>query len=370
MEILERAAKLAAEWHDSRRTHTIGETEPVDLQPRDAELIEFGHDPHSRRAVLSVRLAAGWQFSFFLDQKMEEQFRIRAARRAHEAKASTSPFITVADDIDWLRSEWCVLHEPPSDADLRRGSAALRRLLVEDLIGDAWRHYGFERQPRVIGPDVQALAAANGFSMNHIAWLVGGGACLNGIEAAMIGAVRAFNLTTGKGPDAEEGFALQLVSTMRDARDPPPVPAGSLDELVRRSWYLNEYLDAPGAVGMGRAISRRRIVQFFAHHAGGVHLDRASNKNHKDKEIYQFIAQIENKVIVDNMDGLYFELLSIGQAIGRSADILKLSDKIREDQASGPDARYQGFSAGFRLRQPQPSDDRAEPHERRAETND
>jgi hypothetical protein len=224
VEILERAAKLAAGWHDGKRTRAVEAIEPVDLQPRDAEAIEFGHDPHSHRAILSIRLAGGWQFSFFLDQKMGEQLRIRGAREAHEARTSTSPFITVADDIDWLRDEWCVLYEPPSDADLRRGSAALRRLLVDDLIGKAWRHHGFIRQPRVIGPDVEALAAADGFLLQHIAWLVGGGACVNGVEAAMIGAVRVFNPTTEKGPDAGEGFAVKTVSIIRDARGPSPIP--------------------------------------------------------------------------------------------------------------------------------------------------
>jgi hypothetical protein len=353
MEILERAGKLAAGWHDSQRSQAIGEIAPVDLQPRDAESMEFGRDPHSRRAVLSIRLAAGWQFSFFIDKKMEEQFRIRAARKAHEARASASPFITVADDIDWLRDEWCVLYEPPPDADIRRGSAALRRLLVDGMIGKAWRHHGFERQPRVIGPDVEALAAADGLCLEHIAWLVAGGACLNGIEAAMTGAVRAFNPTTGKGPDADEGFAMKIVSITRDARDPSAIPLHPLNELVRRSWDLSKYLDAPGAVGMGTLISRRRIVQFFANHAAGVHLGGVGNEKHRDTAIYEFIAQMENKVIVDTMDGLYFELLSIGQAVGGSADLHKLSEKIRKDQTSALDTRYHGFSAGFRLRAPE-----------------
>jgi hypothetical protein len=114
--------------------------------------------------------------------------------------------------------------------------------------------------------------------------------------------------------------------------------------------YLNKYLDAPGAVGIGQFITRRRIVQFFANHAGGVHL---GGKNHRDSKIYEFIAQFENKVMADKMDGLYFELLSIGQAIGRSPDLQKLSEKIRGDQASRRGERYQGFSSGFRMREPE-----------------
>jgi hypothetical protein len=50
-------------------------------------------------------------------------------------------------------------------------------------------------------------------------------------------------------------------------------------------------------------------------------------------ETRQRIADLEHYIHADSMDGLYFELLCIGQAVGRSPDMQRLEDAIRHDSA-------------------------------------
>jgi len=52
----------------------------------------------------------------------------------------------VADDLQYL-AEW---GPEISDGKIRRGSAVLRRLLVEDVYGHAWREIGKDKQPSLI----------------------------------------------------------------------------------------------------------------------------------------------------------------------------------------------------------------------------
>jgi hypothetical protein len=115
---------------------------------------------------------------------------------------------------------------------------------------------------------------------------------------------------------------------IRDARN--PTTPGHLDQFIERAWYLTDYLDAAGAVRRGETIARREIIKYFANYAGGTHLDRVINVGKKKAtERYELIAELEQRVHADTMDGLYFELLSIGQAIGRSPDLQRLEEAIR-----------------------------------------
>jgi hypothetical protein len=236
-----------------------------------------------------------------------------------------------AEDIEWLRDVWWQSSRLPTEPDIRRGSAVLRRLLLQGEILKVWHDHGFKEQPRVIGPDGLALAAAHNVRLEHAASMIVGGGRLNGIDAAMIGAFRVFNPATGHGPDAESGFAVLTSSILRDASCPsPPCP---LRDMVERAWRLTDYLSAPGAVRRGEIISRQLVIEFFANYAGGAHLDRISAMIRKKTARYELVAELERRVNADTMDGLYFELFSIGQAIGRSPDMHRLAAAI---QAASP----------------------------------
>ena len=325
LEIVERAAKSASEWHDAQLSPDINGIQRVNIQPREAESVMVAEDPATGKPILIVRLDGGHQFSFFLDKKIVEQLVKKPQTRTAPFKYPTDPWASIADDIEWFEREWCTLYEPPSDADIRRGTATLRRLLVEDWVGTAWRHFGFAKQPFVVGPNVVDLAAHDGVEIKHIASLIAGGATINGIQSSMIGMARMDHPQTGVSADADEGFAVKQFSIVRDARGESK--DNELTPLTNKSWPISNYLDAPGAIRRGYVISRRDIVSYFANVGGGVHL--GPSKKDK-KQIYELEREHINKIGADTMDGLFFELLSIGQAVGRSEDLKKLVAAIRE----------------------------------------
>jgi hypothetical protein len=239
-----------------------------------------------------------------------------------------SPFRSVLEDIDWLWNEWW-LGQPDglTEGHLRRGSSTLRLLLVDGLLQKAWRHYGFERQPRLTGPDIIALAASQRLRLELAAALVAGGGRQNGLDMSFIGAFRVDNPTTGVPADAESGFAVCGTNVVR-AVGGAPTP-GPLDALVERSWYVSEYLDSPGAVRKGEIITRREVIEYFRNYVGGAHHDLLAGARHAKKERYELVADLQGHVQADVRDGLYFELLSIGQSVARSTDIRALAERIR-----------------------------------------
>jgi hypothetical protein len=146
---------------------------------------------------------------------------------------------------------------------------------------------------------------------------------------SFIGAFRVDNPTTGVRADAAEGFAVRVTSIVRIATDNPT--PGALDVLIEREWYVSDYLESAGAVRKGQVITRKEIIEFFRNYVGGVHHDLLAGREHAKKNRYELVADLEGHVRADVRDGLYFELLSIGQAVARSADVRALAEKIRLD---------------------------------------
>lgn len=261
--------------------------------------------------------------------------QFRHVLRTGVESAPISPYLPIAEDLDWLRDDWARVPKPPSDAELRRGSATLRKLLNDNMIQCAWRHHGLEGAPTVIAPDLVALAASQGMELHRAASLVAGGAIVDHAQISMVGTFRVDNPTTGILADADEGFAVSVGSILRDTRGPGE--RNSLTPLVEREWRLSAYLAAPGAVRRGQTISRRQIIEYFANYAGGVHLDRAvGNANAEKLALFELVAELEQRVLCDKTEGLYFELLSIGQALGGSPSLQRLAVAIRQNAAPIP----------------------------------
>jgi hypothetical protein len=62
---------------------------------------------------------------------------------------------------------------------------------------------------------------------------------------------------------------------------------------------------------------------------GGVHMVGRKPRS-IDQEIFELQKELSGKLHHDGLDGLYGELLAMGQAIGRSPDLLSLAQAIRE----------------------------------------
>jgi len=239
-------------------------------------------------------------------------------------------FKSLLEDIDWLWQDWWIGQpDQLSEGDLRRGSSSLHLLLVQGLLGKAWRHYGFKGQPKVVGPDLSSIAAYNGLHLDCAVGCIAGGGRQRGADISFIGAFRVDNPTTGVSAKAKKGFAVEVGSIARLVTDSPTT--SPLDEYIEKEWYLSDYLQSPGAVRKGQVITRQEVIKYFRNFVGGSHHDLATGKKNSNSEMSQLIANLEGHVKADTRDGLYFELLSIGQAVARSEDIRSLAEKIRHD---------------------------------------
>lgn len=326
LEMVERAAKQASEHACNTPPEKLNDRWDTYLQPREAKEVIIGADTEKGTPLIIVKIDGGFQFSFLLDRQILETIRSKAPRGEY-ITPSTSKHQIVADDIEYFQSNWCTLYQPPTDVEIRWGVAAIRRLMLDGLLGQSWREIGFDGEPKVEAPDALAILAQQGTKVRHIASLIAGGATVNGVEASIIGAARTYNETTGIGPDADEGFAVSTFQVARDARTEGT--EGPLDSLVRKKFPLSSYLKSVGAIRTGKSITRREIIQYFAKEEGGVHLDRRSNRKDKERQAFDQLRDLQGKVQPFSMEGLYFEILSIGQAIGKSQDLNTLKLAIR-----------------------------------------
>lgn len=202
---------------------------------------------------------------------------------------------SVAEDLEYLGTNW---RDGASDPDLRRGSALLRRLLIDGgngILFDLWHRLGFDGHPVVVAPSLSPQVRSAG---NMVILAAAGGATVNGMSVA--------GVLQSTGP-IEEEFS----------------PVGSQLPLL-------EFLAATSLIVSGEPVTRRELVKYFAHYLGGVHMSPKVMK--KEQDMVRRIRRIETIVMqsyILNKDLLHFELLSIGQAVGSAGDFKRLSDEIR-----------------------------------------
>ena len=263
----------------------------------------------------------------------------------------SSQFSNVADDLEWLRDEWWGMPDDLSEGDIRRGSATLHLLLHQGLLGRTWRHFGFPGgEPTVTGPDIIALCANYDLRPELSGSVIAGGGRLNGLDASFIGSFRIDNPETGVPAEANEGFAVAFTHIVRDSRNPgnpiktihcsslgTPIPqkddlvGPDVAGMIERQWKLSEYLASPGAIRAGSIISRGQVVDYFRNYAGGAHADLFGTNRKSKTDQHELIHELIGRVHADILDGLHFELLSIGQTVGQSPEVVSLIKAIRSN---------------------------------------
>lgn len=195
----------------------------------------------------------------------------------------------VANDLDFLRRWGSDIDED----DIRRGSAVLRRLLVEDAFGKAWRAVGESGQPSVVAIDISHISPAD------VIYAIAAGANFRGVDTACM-----FR-NNGTRPIGDFG---------------PPITEGGYPGESLLS--LSEFLSSPSGYVGGRTFSRRDVIKYISNVRGGVHLGQSEKK--AEKKLIARIGKIEDKLQVHNTDALLVEILAIGQALARAED----SDKF------------------------------------------
>jgi len=205
----------------------------------------------------------------------------------------------VAEDLEFLRTEW---HAEVHNADIRRGSAILRRLLIDDAYGTAWRSVGHGGEPRVIAVDLEQFMSR--IPRDQIAMALATGVRHRGVEYAGICVAKGLH-----DPSPELSPALSA--------------GGFPGEFEYR---LSAYLASPSAVVGRQTISRREVIKYVANVKGGVHLGARARR--AELKLVARVAALERRFDVEGTDGLLLEILAIGQAIGRSADAGRLVSSV------------------------------------------
>jgi hypothetical protein len=197
--------------------------------------------------------------------------------------------VAVAEDLEYL-SEW---GSEITSGEIRRGTAVLRRLLVEDAYGTAWRAIGKAKQPSLIAVGLDLLL---GNEANNVIYALAGGAHFRGAQMACI--------LLNKGATALGGA--------------PPKPIREDGYPFDRVFTLSEYLSSDSGVVEGHTFNRREVIKYFANVKGGVHLSAQQRK--AEEKLIARLGKIEKKLIVQNTDGLLMEVVAIAQSLGSSAD--------------------------------------------------
>ena len=209
----------------------------------------------------------------------------------------------VHSDLQFLRDEW---DNQVDDHSLRRSSPILRRFLVENELHRAWKLAGFTGQALVrastLGPILQTIPA------HRITFASAGGASYNG--AQLRGALLL-------------NFVMTEAQVKRVAGGPPP----------DREYRLLDFSSDTCVIALGKHFSRRQVVKYVANKLGGAHYD--TRRGHRtDDAAFLPLDKVEAEVMLLDKPAIYFELLSIGQAVGTSADLYALSTRLNEILAS------------------------------------
>ena len=207
----------------------------------------------------------------------------------------------VSDDLSFL-AEW---GGSMRDGDIRRGSATLRRLLVEGVYGTAWRRAKFEKQPSVDYFDLDSFLKQ--VRQENVAFALSSGAELRGTQTGPL-------LVTEVDPSiTPDDVAKQML------------PFG---EPKTTTAALSTFLDAPCAYAFGERITRADVVKYIANVKGGVHL--SGSQMRREAELVRRVSAADNRFVVLGTEGLLRELVAIGQDIGRSLDARRLIAAITD----------------------------------------
>ena len=179
------------------------------------------------------------------------------------------------------------------DADIRRMSPTLRRLLVDNDIQKAWKLCGFEREPKV------TLRSSVANAPSHDNGLVFSQNVEIDLGEAKIGPVQVFNRAL-----SDEEIRQRYEESIRRATGSGP------------SMGLSRFLDYPIITVSGTPITGRELIKYVANKLGGAHFD-PQNRDHGLESISQTIK-------VFDRDPLYLSGLGIIQTIVASDDIKKL----------------------------------------------
>ena len=209
----------------------------------------------------------------------------------------------VAEDLSYLKDEW---NNNPTEQAIRRGSVILRRLLVERDFSKAWRTVGFEKEPKVTALNLNKKL--EGLNLSSIIVATAGGANYRGMT------VSALHMASSR-----DGMFLQ-------GHD-PTTPRDNVE--IKEELFLSSFIESDCSFANGQFINRREVIKYMANVRGGAHLKLSGELRQENEALVHKISALEERINFHQMDGLFFELLSIGQCLSLSPDVARFLSKLK-----------------------------------------
>lgn len=205
----------------------------------------------------------------------------------------------IAEDLELLKYSWT--HQYP-EPDIRRGSAILRRLLVENEYMNAWKHVGFEKQPSLNAIDLLSLVDEIPESQIIVSLAMGA----HYRDAYWAGICLTSN-----------NMKIKIHDSKFNSQSYPG----------EKTFYLSDYLSSSSGISNSKHITRKDVIKYIANVMGGVHINPKQRK--EEQKLIARVEKFHKKIQLQQSDALLIELTAIAQAVGNSTDCSKLIIKIR-----------------------------------------
>jgi len=204
----------------------------------------------------------------------------------------------VVADLQFLRDDW---DSSVDDHSLRRSSPVLRRLLVDNELQRAWKAAGFEKEPSIVASTLEPLARR--LSTQKVRFASAGGASYGGVE--LRGA-----LMVGYAMSEEEFKSLHA------------------DGVPEKEYGLRAFIESTCIIVDGLEVPRRVLIKYIANKLGGAHFNKRRRDDSGEERVYKRLDIAAEQVVLAGKNAVYFELLSIGQALVQAPDIIKLAESL------------------------------------------
>ena len=249
----------------------------------------------------------------------------------------------VDEDLAYLMDEW----QPQlRQAEIRRLSPVLRRLLVDGQYGRAWRSLGLPGEPYVTATDLDAAlgtidrrliglaCAPPGWTVSRI--MVAGGqmqlAVGNLEKGSVVGLMPGYDAGLGPIFFAIPPADVTLLAAVDGEAAVRQVAAG-MGRRVARGIGLTAYLRSPAVLFSQDAVTRQDVILYVANKLGGAHFDPK-----RQGEIGRRLAVLDSNLATYHPTGrpaatfAYAELLSAAEALAESGDAARFRNAFGKFQ--------------------------------------
>jgi hypothetical protein len=122
-----------------------------------------------------------------------------------------------------------------------------------------------------------------------------------------------------------KGAELRGVIMRNHVLTPEEIKKESEHGVPSASFGLRAFIEAPCVIIKENLISRRILIKYVSNKLGGAHHDSRRGKT-KEELLFSLLDGTQQYRLLDK-PAVYFELLSAGQAIARSSDVVRLIAK-------------------------------------------